>query len=305
MISSLTLINQGKRISKKYAHAHDIPFLLANTTIDFQPGINIIFGPNGSGKSTIIDLCAGLLLAKQAGRTVVTREAITDIHGMLGDELPPAMIAHDGKPILHVDPRRAVGLKHGHFDDDFLIEAICSLRNDDRSSGQLSSLRIAGAVEIIMRDGQRKKTAKSDRETSISSSKRKKPPASKQFSRESSQEAAAAFPDDVEWKIAKDNGAFSVKRAKLAEALLAPTIGAGQRTILMDEPEAGFSLVWQAGFWQNVMSSKQAAGFQIIVSSHSPFALNVPGAHYIETESGYIDACRKLFAGGSKASGPC
>ena len=48
------------RKSRRGAGAHRQPFVL-DVSLDFPPGITILFGPSGAGKSTLLDCIAGLL----------------------------------------------------------------------------------------------------------------------------------------------------------------------------------------------------------------------------------------------------
>lgn len=72
------------------------------------------------------------------------------------------------------------------------------------------------------------------------------------------------------------------------EALLSAKLPVGPKTMLFDEPESGFSLMWQAGVWKNIFSKVDPKEFQLIIATHSPFALQLPGAHYIEMQQGAI-----------------
>lgn len=102
-------------------------------------------------------------------------------------------------------------------------------------------------------------------------------------------------PKKIDWRI-KSAIANDVWRAKLknVENLLAPAISKGQPTVLLDEPESGMSLLWQAALWRKVLASQAVAErCQIICASHSPFCLGIPHAHYIEMEKDYIANCQQ------------
>lgn len=102
----------------------------------------------------------------------------------------------------------------------------------------------------------------------------------------------AEFPDEVEWKIDRDccNDVWQ-KKFDIGKSLLAGSIERGQRTILLDEPELGFGLMWQARLWQLLGG---VTGFQLIVATHCPFALAC-GANIIETQPGYDLECKQLL----------
>ncbi|MEO6600646.1 MAG: ATP-binding cassette domain-containing protein [Polyangiaceae bacterium] len=65
---------------------HDEPRFSLDVTLDFGPGLSVLFGPSGSGKSTILAALAGLL-RPDAGRTVLGSEVLFDSE--LGINLAP------------------------------------------------------------------------------------------------------------------------------------------------------------------------------------------------------------------------
>jgi hypothetical protein len=71
---------------------------------------------------------------------------------------------------------------------------------------------------------------------------------------------------------------------ELLTALVTPSIPKAQPTMIFDEPEANFGLEWQARLWQTFEARAQQGTHQIIVVSHSPFALGIHGAHYVLTD---------------------
>lgn len=77
----------------------------------------------------------------------------------------------------------------------------------------------------------------------------------------------------------------------MTRSLLTPRVPVGKTTLLLDEPDMHLSIPTQAKLWsENV--PRLLPVFQIIAATHSPWAANVPGATYIETEPGYLDRCR-------------
>lgn len=73
----------------------------------------------------------------------------------------------------------------------------------------------------------------------------------------------------------------------LAKEGLKAAVEAGQPTVLLDEPEAGLSLVWQAKLWELLRDPAVAQRYQVIVATHSVFGLDVPGATYVDMATGY------------------
>ncbi len=67
-------------------------------------------------------------------------------------------------------------------------------------------------------------------------------------------------------------------------------------TAIFDEPTRSLDLLKEIGFWMNIPRLAKKHKFQLIVAAHSPFAVNVPGANYIETEPGYLQKCRDNIA---------
>lgn len=62
----------------------------------------------------------------------------------------------------------------------------------------------------------------------------------------------------------------------------------GPQTFLMDEPDANLDWTNKLDFWDTVKKGKE---FQFIIATHSPFALRIPGANYIDLKEGYRAEC--------------
>jgi molybdate transport system ATP-binding protein len=56
-----------------------VPFVL-DVSLEFPPGINIVFGPSGAGKSTLLDCIAGLLRPDE-GRVAIGGDVLLDVGG--------------------------------------------------------------------------------------------------------------------------------------------------------------------------------------------------------------------------------
>jgi predicted ATPase len=80
-------------------------------------------------------------------------------------------------------------------------------------------------------------------------------------------------------------------RMALIDELLCAKRATGQKTFIFDEPESGFSLPWQAGLWASIFAKLDPNEFQVLVATHSPFALGISGANYIEMSPGYVREC--------------
>jgi predicted ATPase len=75
---------------------------------------------------------------------------------------------------------------------------------------------------------------------------------------------------------------------------LEPKISGGQRTVLLDEPDANLDWPNKLALWQWVQSAANEGKVQFIVASHSPFALRLKNANYIELKKGYRELCLKI-----------
>jgi predicted ATPase len=255
---------QGLAQSRRFGYAHALPFFQGRSTLAFQPGLNVLVGPNGSGKSTVLHLLADTLCARQGGVSTITEEAVHDTVELTHAHLDRGTadkigvrVTHDGQPVVFCDPRQTVGLMRGGFDDDFFRQGLAeSLARD--SHGEAAARRADAVMGLLM--GHR------------------------------------PFPTAIDrrLKASQVNDLWGQALAHL-DARLAGTLPLGQPTLLLDEPEANFGLGWQVRLWALLAPPKVTAKFQVIVASHSPFALGIPGAHYVEVEQGYTAAAEALL----------
>lgn len=292
MIESLKIdlnVTNKKSTRQPYEWAKDVPYIQSHPVIDFKPGLNILFGPNGSGKSTIVGLCAYLLAADQGGISTVTenwvRQVIFNRRIGLTQEKTPlnAEVIHDGQAVCYVDPRKAIGLTGGTFDDDFFEQGVSNLFGSRKSSGQVAQYRFQTCALYLLNIP-------------------KEPDAKKKGTKKSRNAEFHEMPVEIDWRYKKDkNGDWGVndvwsKALDEAVEILSPKCPVGPRTFLLDEPESGYSLVWQGRFWKNIMQHPAIKDKQVIVATHSPFALNIPDAHYIDMEEGYREQCIEMLS---------
>lgn len=259
---------KGLKQSPRFGYAAELPFFKRKRKLSFQPGLNILFGPNGCGKSTILKMLGDTMVATQGGLSAVTEGSVRDTTEFPSfrrgrDGVPKDLIAlkvlHDGQPVLFCDPRQAVGLRGGRFDDDFMLEGIQELMgNRGRSHGQVSAARMNSVLAVL-------------------AGKAKLPP--KPVEAWSKKDCAGA------WHACLD----------IVWARLEPSIPKGLPTILLDEPEANFSLKWQASLWERLASDAVLSKYQVIVASHSPFALGRQNANYIDMVAGYREEAEGLL----------
>jgi molybdate transport system ATP-binding protein len=72
---------------KKARSRRTQPSFVLDVSIEFPPGITIVFGPSGAGKSTLLDCIAGLL-KPDSGRIEIDGEVLLDVER--GIDAPPA-----------------------------------------------------------------------------------------------------------------------------------------------------------------------------------------------------------------------
>lgn len=259
MIYSL-LVDDPKSTPAPVAHWSEVPWLKKVGRIDFKPGLNIIFGQNGSGKSTVITALATLLHCRQTNWPVVTKQSCGDFlrsSGRLGNGLT---LEHDGQPC------RYLGIADmDAIPENRVVKIALSLKEHGKhvgrgyhemSAGQKSVVRL---MRFLRHDA--KKTG---------------------FRLKSS----AVTPD------------FQPIYSAAVEAVKNPKPQRGtpkQQVILLDEVDLSLDFAHQAAVWSQLRQLIAGGQHQVIIASHSPFAVNVPGAHYIETSEGYLDASRKAL----------
>jgi predicted ATPase len=270
MFASISLA--GLKDSQAFAYAANVPFFQGRKALAFKPGLNVLVGPNGCGKSTVLQMLGRTMCATQGGVSVVTESALSDNVDMMARigrdkgrmrHKVGLKVKHDGQPVVFCDPRNRTGLTGGALDDDFFHEGLreCLQRG---SHGQTALGRLNPALAILMGD--------------------------------------APFPAAVEQRVQRKNvNSMWAEALDVLEAAMAGSEEPGQRTILLDEPEANFSLVWQSRLWRRLADPKVAERFQVIVATHSAFALGIGHAHYIDFVEGFRDEAeatlRARFAG--------
>lgn len=76
--------------------------------------------------------------------------------------------------------------------------------------------------------------------------------------------------------------------------ILEGSIPVGQKTIMIDEPESGLAIHAQAKLWDMLNKAAKEKNLQIIVATHSPFALKYK-ANFIELQQGYIEIAKSYI----------
>lgn len=103
-------------------------------------------------------------------------------------------------------------------------------------------------------------------------------------------------PVPIEDRVGKSvNDVWMAAKAQ-ALANLDPRIPKGPATVLLDEPDRSMDLPLQDLLYREVLPRAPKRNIQLILATHSPFALLLPDANWIETEPGYLEKCRPLVA---------
>jgi predicted ATPase len=251
----------GLKNSEQFAYAAELPFFKSRKNLEFKPGLNILFGPNGCGKSTVLKMLGGTMFATQGGFSAITETALRDISKGFGTPKDSfgLKVLHDGQPVVFADTRNQVGMRGGQFDDDFFQQGLIAAMGSRKSHGQITASRLTHALSILAGE--------------------------------------TAFPAEVQDKF----GAAGLNRhwlqlRELAYARMKANIDKGQPSMLLDEPEANFSLFWQEAVWNLLAKVPARNDLQVVVASHSIFALGIEGANYIEFEDGYLADSQQALA---------
>lgn len=283
MIGSITFrkvarakASDGPNAERHAAWALDLPEIAARGgRIDFKPGLNVLFGPNGCGKSTIAHTLALHLMAHKNGSSCVTLDSINEMMGResfrsIKTKSTPDPIAadveHDGQPLVYGSAGKLLIGPDRSFDTSFLdgYGTLDGLAKDAKRTHGSRNLAVnQGPLRILL--------GQSEFPSSVARARDARPEAV----------------NDV-WK----------RMIGVADRLLEARLPKGQGTVVLDEPDAHLSLLMQARIWRDVLGNPEVANrLQVIVATHSPFALAVPHAHVIGLPDAYVEACRKELGG--------
>lgn len=225
--------------------------------ITFTPGLNIIIGPNGSGKSTLLLLLRRYFHCEYGYYSMLTKESIDKI----GKNCNGVDIIHDGQVVFNCDSSITVGVRGGNFDDNFFSEGIRAIGMERLSQGQQNIFKWNAMIHYI--EDEKINTIKDELKREIEDN--------------------------------KINDIWQEYYKSATRIIYSPQIEKGKKTILLDGPDKGFDCDKQYDFWQKII--KRAQNFQIIIATHSIFALQKfkIDANYYETKPGYIKNMKKLL----------
>jgi energy-coupling factor transporter ATP-binding protein EcfA2 len=239
-------------------HWHKVKFLKGQDRIEFKPGLNIIYGPNGSGKSTLLTGLAILMHCWHSNWPRVSKESIMDFFRPVG--LCGGMVLeHDGSPA------RYLGVEPPGFPPEKGVEKVAlSLKSSTDMRGKSTNNMSHGQATVSHL---------------IRFLKAKPERVRYSFTR-----AKAT----AKWAPIYEVGIESIKNVRKQRGV------PKQQVILLDEIDRSLDFAKQAGVWKQLRHL--ATDHQIIIASHSPFAVSVPGAHYIETTPHYLQNSRKALS---------
>lgn len=232
--------------SKAYGYAKKLDFFKNNKSIEFNPGLNIIFAPNGTGKSTILEILAKFTASEQGGISTITSSWKDDMMSFGENTMKGIQVYHDGQPTLYNNPRKAVGLFGGMaaFDDDFFDQGIMETQLRE-STGYTTMTRLQKVLGVLS--------------------------------------------EQVEMP---QNFAKKTNIDSKHKAFLQGNIPKGQPSMILDEPESGLAIHVQANIFRMINKRAKQNNIQIIVATHSPFALTCD-ANFIELQPGYIKIAKQ------------
>lgn len=238
-------------------HWHKVKFLQGIDNIEFEPGLNIIYGPNGSGKSTLLTALAILLHCWRTNWPRVTKDSISDFLRPLGlcDGL---LIDHDGSPARYLGVNEpGFPPEKGVKEQKLVLKATRDMAGKSVVNMSHGQASIRKLIQFLKAKPERVKYG---------------------FSR------AKATP---KWAPIYEVGIESLKNTRKERSV------SKQQVILLDEVDRSLDFAKQAGVWKQLRLL--AKDHQIIIASHSPFAVANPGAHYIETTDHYLDRSRRAL----------
>lgn len=155
-------------------------------------------------------------------------------------------VTHDGQPIIYTNSNKKFGMIDGIALDDDFLAMGVEQCVLKASHGERSVYSITDTADIIRR--------------------------------------AKPFPDQL--SASRDSLLKDGRYKAQSDGLLSASIEVSQKTILMDEPDAGMSPLFQHKFWWNVI--RQNTDFQIIVATQSPYCMGLDNVNYIELNNNWI-----------------
>ena len=221
----------------------------------FHEGINVLWGPNGSGKTTVLRLIGTLLHCHQGGISIITQESLR------------ALFEYDrGKDIVPGVQIQHDGQTVMYFDPEHTIGLYGGAFDYD-------FLR-TGLDNCMTRESTGQGVAR--RLVTLL------------------QQAMAQPTPDDRLQDRHMNDVWTT-RHNIALGLLKGSIAPGPRTVLLDEPDGNLDWPARLVLWFNLQRLVDERKYQFIIATHSPFALRLQNAHWIELRKGYRKECLKVI----------
>lgn len=233
--------------------------------LTFTRGLNIFWGKNGSGKSSILRLIAKMFHAEQGRYSFVSSESMSELFGFSSAKKDTTNTVLNSVSIEHDNQ----GLMY--FDPDHrpgLIGGMAGFDYDFMDAG-MSSIFSKGS------SGQLNVHNVSSLLTNIKEAK----------------------PTQPVYKVSSKYD----KRVDKVKEFFKGSLPDGPPTFLLDEMDRSVDMPYQLGLWRFLQEKSKTC--QIIVASHSPFAVEVAGANYIEFSPGYLNACKQSIKNMNELSG--
>lgn len=257
--------------SLEVLHPEDMPLpwwskvraLAAPKTWVFQPGLNILWGPNGSGKTTILKALARIFHCEQSGNPVLTETSLATLFQPARDARKEGEWASKVMAAFRLD-HDGQGVRH--FDPSKVVGSMGSSFDYDFMDEGLANVFSKG----------------SSGQTTL-----------RRLSKIVEGTISRTVPVLDQRMHAEHVNSLWAARIHVALKLMEGTAPLGPPTILCDEPERSADIPNQIKIWRFLRDC--ALESQVIVASHTLFALNLPEAHYIEMADGYLDASKKAL----------
>jgi energy-coupling factor transporter ATP-binding protein EcfA2 len=247
---------------------------IQNKTFEFTLGINILFGPNGCGKSTIIKTLKSYCGIKRGGWTQVSDPL------ELGTFYVGRM--HEAKPLPHAyhvyAPGKATaivgwdGFPAFFNDGDIKVSETFFYQNVGQSEdGITTEAEQLEALALKPSSGQYR-IQRINKVISMLGA----PPTIEEVER---------IPDRLQQKD------YAKQEVNYWRSL-------GRRsnkyTVILDEPERSLSLPKQQKLLCEIIP-QEMKNYQVIIATHSIFALMMKNVNIIDMESGYVEECKELI----------
>lgn len=244
---------------------------------EFTPGINVLFGPNGCGKSTIIKTLKSYCGIQKGGWTAVSDPLVLGTYyiGKMHEakDFPHAYYTYSpGKSMADVGWD---GMPTFFNDGDIKVSDTFFFQNVGQSDdGITSEAEQLDALALKPSSGQYR-IQKINKIVNMLQS----PPT---FEHVEEPPLRCQYPD-----VAKREANYWRSLGRRSK----------KYTILLDEPERSLSLPKQEKLLCELIP-EQMKDYQIILATHSIFALTIKDANIIDMQEGYVDECKKLIKKG-------